>query len=149
MRLLFELVHLQARLPRRRRHVRLRILSACDRALSRILLLLGIYLTPPTLQDLYNNITALYPHAQIWLAGHSLGGSLASLLSLTYGVPSISFEAPGEMMPAQRLHLPLPPGLSYSDSIVTTHVYHTADPIAMGVCVQAFFSFTSLSNKLA
>ncbi|KAK4700107.1 lipase ATG15, partial [Phenoliferia sp. Uapishka_3] len=89
---------------------------------------------PISTQDLYNNVTALYPHAQIWLAGHSLGGSLASLLSLTYGVPSIAFEAPGELLPARRLHLPLPPGHSYSTNTLTTHIYHTADPIAMGVC---------------
>ncbi|KAL8286351.1 hypothetical protein RQP46_004368 [Phenoliferia psychrophenolica] len=88
----------------------------------------------PVATDLFNNVTALYPNAQIWLAGHSLGGSLAALLSLTYGVPSISFEAPGELLPARRLHLPLPPGHSYSTNMLTTHVYHTADPIAMGVC---------------
>ncbi|KAM0754681.1 alpha/beta-hydrolase [Meredithblackwellia eburnea MCA 4105] len=88
----------------------------------------------PIATNLYNNITALYPNSQIWLAGHSLGGSIAALLSLTFGVPSVSFEAPGELLPARRLHLPLPPNKSYSDSIITTHVYHNADPIAMGVC---------------
>lgn len=56
------------------------------------------------------------------------------MLSLTYGVPSVSFESPGDLLPSRRLHLPLPPGLSYSSSRITTHVYHTADPIAMGVC---------------
>lgn len=75
-----------------------------------------------------NNITALYPHAQIWLSGHSLGGSLASMLSLTYGIPSVSYESLGDVLPASRLHLPLPPGLDYSHSKITTHVYHTADP---------------------
>lgn len=49
-------------------------------------------------------------------------------------MPSISFEAPGELLPARRLHLPLPPGHSYSTNTLTTHIYHTADPIAMGVC---------------
>ena len=86
-------------------------------------------------QDLFNNITALYPHAQIWLSGHSLGGGLAAMLSHTFGVPSISFESPGDLLPSRRLHLPLPPAFSsYSDTNLTTHVYHTADPIAMGVC---------------
>ncbi|KAI5474579.1 triacylglycerol lipase ATG15-like protein [Pseudohyphozyma bogoriensis] len=88
----------------------------------------------PVATDLYNNITALYPHAQIWLTGHSLGGSLASLLSLTYGVPSVSFEAVSDRLAASRLHLPTPPGLSYSHSNITTHVFHNADPIPMGVC---------------
>jgi lipase ATG15 len=62
------------------------------------------------------------------------------MLSLTYGVPSVSFEAPGDLLPSRRLHLPLPPGLTYSSSRITTHVYHTADPIAMGVCNGALSS---------
>lgn len=62
------------------------------------------------------------------------------MLSLTYGVPAVTFEAPGDLMPSRRLHLPLPPGLSYSSSKITTHVYHTADPIAMGVCNGALSS---------
>jgi putative lipase involved disintegration of autophagic bodies len=84
-------------------------------------------------QDLYNNLTLQYPHAQIWLAGHSLGGGLASLLALTFGIPSVSFESPGDLLPARRLHLPLPPGLQWEDTGVV-HVYNTADPIAMGTC---------------
>ncbi|KAK4050103.1 putative lipase atg15 [Microbotryomycetes sp. JL201] len=63
----------------------------------------------PAATDLYNNISALYPHSQIWLTGHSLGGSLAGLLSRTYGVPSVSYESPGDLLPAKRLHLPMPP----------------------------------------
>ena len=57
------------------------------------------------------------------------------MLSHTFGVPSVSFESPGDLLPSRRLHLPLPPAFSsYSDTNLTTHVYHTADPIAMGVC---------------
>ncbi|SCZ98891.1 BZ3500_MvSof-1268-A1-R1_Chr3-1g05688 [Microbotryum saponariae] len=93
----------------------------------------------PVATDLFNNISAIYPHAQIWLTGHSLGGSLAAMLSRTYAVPSVSFEAPGDFLPARRLHLPIPPpksGLRNADATkeITTHVYHTADPIPMGVC---------------
>ncbi|GAA6004764.1 triglyceride lipase ATG15 [Rhodotorula paludigena] len=104
----------------------------------------------PVATDLYNNVSALYPHAQIWLAGHSLGGAIAAMLSRTYGVPSISFESPGDLLPARRLHLPLPPA-NHSrnathpsggdksparslDDELTTHVFHTADPIANGQC---------------
>lgn len=108
-------------------------------------------------QDLYNNISALYPHAQIWLTGHSLGGGLAAMLSRTYGVPSVSFESPGDILAARRLHLPLPPvnnpntSTSSSDAAaaaprrniddeLTTHIFHTADPIPMGVCTGAISS---------
>jgi lipase ATG15 len=62
------------------------------------------------------------------------------MLSLTYGVPSVSFEAPGDLLASRRLHLPLPPGNDYTSSNITTHVYHTADPIAMGVCNGALSS---------
>ncbi|KAI0288844.1 Alpha/Beta hydrolase protein [Russula brevipes] len=77
--------------------------------------------------NLYNNITFMFPDANIWVIGHSLGGSLASLLGATFGVPVVTFEPPGERMAAQRLHLPSPPSTHH-----ITHVWHTADPIAMG-----------------
>ncbi|KAH8114230.1 Alpha/Beta hydrolase protein [Phellopilus nigrolimitatus] len=79
--------------------------------------------------NLYKNITYMYPDANIWITGHSLGGSLASLVGATFGVPVVAFEAPGEKLAASRLHLPSPPSTHH-----ITHVYHTADPIAMGVC---------------
>ncbi|KAH9857151.1 alpha/beta-hydrolase [Lenzites betulinus] len=90
---------------------------------------------------LVNNLTALYPHANIWLVGHSLGGGLASLLGTTFGLPAVAFESPGERLAAQRLHLPIPPpSLSPDVNVVpyghapVTHVYHNADPIPQGVC---------------
>ncbi|KAH0833006.1 alpha/beta-hydrolase [Lanmaoa asiatica] len=79
--------------------------------------------------NLYNNITYMYPTANIWIIGHSLGGALASLLGVTFGVPVVAFESPGERLAAQRLHLPSPPSTHH-----VTHIYHTADPIAMGTC---------------
>lgn len=89
--------------------------------------------------DLYANVTSLYPSSNIWLTGHSLGGSVSSLLGLTYGLPVVTFEAPAEALAATRLGIPTPPGSSrdapqrrlYTGSY---HFGHTADPIFMGVC---------------
>jgi lipase ATG15 len=90
-------------------------------------------------QDLYHNVTALYPNAEVWLAGHSLGGAVSSFLSLTYGHPTVTFEAVPEAMPASRLGLPVPPGhqigsLQQRKMTGGFHFGHTADPIYMGQC---------------
>ncbi|KAG0327202.1 putative lipase atg15 [Dissophora globulifera] len=74
-----------------------------------------------------------YPEASVWLTGHSLGGGLASLLGLTFGVPTVTFEMPGDRLAAQRLHLPMPPAIEWED-FPLYHVGHTADPIFRGVC---------------
>jgi lipase ATG15 len=95
-----------------------------------------------------NELIALYPTSTIWLVGHSLGGALASLLGSTFGFPAVAFESPGELLAAQRLHLPLPPSsilddeeaettshlLPRSAPVAVTHVYHNADPIPLGTC---------------
>jgi lipase ATG15 len=78
----------------------------------------------------------MYPDANVWLVGHSLGGALASLLGTTFGLPAVAFEAPGERLAAQRLHLPMPPlsNISGLPMAPVTHVYHNADPIPQGAC---------------
>ncbi|KAG8993776.1 putative lipase atg15 [Tulasnella sp. JGI-2019a] len=83
--------------------------------------------------NLYNNLTYLYPTANIWIVGHSLGGALASLLGATFGAPVVAFESPGERLAAQRLHLPNPKPSRYAN-VSTYHIYHTADPIPSGAC---------------
>lgn len=108
---------------------------------------------PITLQNLYNNVTYMYPNATIWLIGHSvrphiriadgdaltnqLGGSISALIGLSFGAPVVTVEAPGDLLPARRLHLPLPPGMP-ADKTGITHVYHNADPIPMGACTGAY-----------
>ncbi|KAI1319211.1 putative lipase atg15 [Mortierella claussenii] len=75
----------------------------------------------------------MYPNANVWLTGHSLGGGLSALLGLTFGVPTVTFQAPGDRLAAQRLHLPGPPAINW-DEFPLFHVGHTADPIYQGVC---------------
>ncbi|KAH8117883.1 alpha/beta-hydrolase [Phellopilus nigrolimitatus] len=85
--------------------------------------------------NLYYSLAYMYPGAKIWVIGHSLGGALASLLGATFGAPVVAFESPGERMASRRLHLPQPPSTQH-----ITHLYHTADPIAMGTCNGVFSS---------
>ena len=89
--------------------------------------------------ELYGNVTGLYPASNVWLAGHSLGGSVSSLLGLTFGLPTVTFEAPPEALAAYRLGLPSPPGSNPSaphnrEYTGAYHFGHTADPIFMGSC---------------
>lgn len=98
-------------------------------------------------KDLYLNVTELYPDADIWLTGHSLGGVVTSLLGLTFGLPTITFEAFPDALAASRLGLPTPPGYhigSHGSRANTgiTHFGHTADPVYMGTCNSAFSACT-------
>jgi len=62
-------------------------------------------LTQP--ESIYD-LTSLYPNVNSWVISHSLGGSLALLLGVTFGVPVLAFKGPGEHMATQRSHLPSP-----------------------------------------
>ncbi|OJD20225.1 hypothetical protein ACJ73_08442 [Blastomyces percursus] len=89
--------------------------------------------------DLYANVTDIYPNSNVWLAGHSLGGSVSSMLGMTYGLPVVTFEAVPEALPASRLGLPSPPGSDPSSPQKRNytgayHFGHTADPVYMGTC---------------
>ncbi|RAL60148.1 hypothetical protein DID88_000773 [Monilinia fructigena] len=88
---------------------------------------------------LYSNVTALYPNANVWMSGHSLGGSVSSMLGLTYGIPVVTFEAVPDALPASRLGLPAPPGHNPDtpqkrEFTGAYHFGHTADPIYLGTC---------------
>ncbi|KAI8048415.1 alpha beta-hydrolase [Syncephalis plumigaleata] len=86
--------------------------------------------------SLFDELSATYPEAQMWMVGHSLGGSVAALLGQVFRVPTVTFEAPGDQLPARRLHLPMPPAIDYR-KLPIWHFGHTADPIFMGVCTGA------------
>ncbi|KAM0195305.1 hypothetical protein ACHAPC_000497 [Botrytis cinerea] len=90
-------------------------------------------------RHLYSNVTALYPNANVWMSGHSLGGSVSSMLGLTYGIPVVTFEAVPDALPVSRLGLPAPPGHNPStpqkrEFTGAYHFGHTADPIYLGTC---------------
>ena len=76
--------------------------------------------------DLYGNITELYPASDIILVGHSLGGVVVSLLGLTFGIPTVTFEAYGQALAASRLGLLHPPDtdLSIEQARMYTGGYH-------------------------
>ncbi|KAJ2909505.1 putative lipase atg15 [Coemansia aciculifera] len=79
------------------------------------------------------DVIGRYPEADVILTGHSLGGSLATLMGLTLGIPAVGFEALGDRMAARRLHLPLPPSVAL-ERMPLFHVGNTADPVFMGMC---------------
>lgn len=60
------------------------------------------------LQSILTLLNSNSPNSNIWMIGHSLGGALASLLGVTFGIPVVTFESPGEKMASRRLHLPSP-----------------------------------------
>ena len=91
------------------------------------------------------HIQNMYPGATFWVTGHSLGGSLASLVGLTANIPAITFEAPPERLPAQRMGLlpPHPDTKAQGNRAIAHHFGHTADPVYMGAC-NGFFSSCSI-----
>jgi len=90
-------------------------------------------------RHLYNNVTALYPDAEIWMSGHSLGGSVSAMVGLTYGHPTLTFQSVPDALPANRLGLPVPPGVDpdrpgQREYTGAFHFGHNSDPIFMGTC---------------
>ncbi|KIW66776.1 hypothetical protein PV04_06071 [Phialophora macrospora] len=86
-----------------------------------------------------HNVSTWYPNASVWTIGHSLGGSIASLMGLRFNIPSVSIEAPPQRLAAERLRLALPPRSA------DYHIGNTADPIFMGAC-NGYFSSCSVAG---
>ncbi|KAI9295251.1 alpha beta-hydrolase [Neoconidiobolus thromboides FSU 785] len=84
-------------------------------------------------QKILRKIEDMYQGADIWLTGHSLGGGLAALLGLTYNLPTVTFQAPGDKRAFERLQLPGIPAIDPEEAHIW-HFGHNTDPIYMGEC---------------
>ncbi|RIB20486.1 Alpha/Beta hydrolase protein [Gigaspora rosea] len=92
-----------------------------------------------TALEIYKQAKIDYPNSNIWVTGHSLGGSIASLIALTYNLPAVVFQTPGELLYAKRIGL-IPPYNSeselfdYLEGLQIYHFGHNADPVFIGTC---------------
>ncbi|CAG8787235.1 9335_t:CDS:2, partial [Gigaspora rosea] len=82
--------------------VALRLIPPCVIVILKVLIAIWIWCK----KNLFKVIADSYPGAKVWSTGHSLGGALSALVGLTYGIPVVAYESPGERLPAKRLHLP-------------------------------------------
>lgn len=86
-------------------------------------------------QVIVDQIRQIYPTARLWFTGHSLGGAVANLMALANeGTSSISFEAPGEMLYAQRMGLLPETGDPNEQLRPIWNFGVSTDPIYMGRC---------------
>ncbi|EUC49609.1 hypothetical protein COCMIDRAFT_84053 [Bipolaris oryzae ATCC 44560] len=96
--------------------------------------------------ELYQEVMKLYPNSHVMTTGHSLGGVLASLISLQHGIPAVTFEAYPQALAAKRLGLPAASDVAPpSKDTGVFHFGHTADPVYMGTCNGAT-SFCSIGG---
>jgi lipase ATG15 len=86
-------------------------------------------------QAIVDQLRQIYPTAQLWFTGHSLGGAVANLMALANeGSASIAFGAPGEALYARRMGLiPEKEGTNSLPPPIWNFGVST-DPIFMGKC---------------
>ncbi|KAJ3159294.1 putative lipase atg15 [Geranomyces michiganensis] len=90
--------------------------------------------------DIFHATKELNPTATLFVAGHSLGGALASLVAVTNNVPCFAFEAPGELSFARRLGLVPPAPIPPPSDVPIFHFGNLGDPVFMGACHGPFSS---------
>ncbi|KAJ3169995.1 putative lipase atg15 [Geranomyces variabilis] len=91
-------------------------------------------------QDIFVATKELNPAATLFVAGHSLGGALASIVAITNNVPCFAFEAPGELSFARRLGLVPPAPHPPPPDVPIFHFGNLGDPVFMGACHGPFSS---------
>ncbi len=86
-------------------------------------------------QSIVDQIRQIYPTARLWFTGHSLGGAVANLMALANeGTASMTFEAPGEMLYAQRIGIIPETGDPNEKPRPIWNFGVSTDPIFMGRC---------------
>lgn len=78
--------------------------------------------------EIYEYVRDTYPDKTIWTTGHSLGGTLGSLVAYRYSLSAILFQSPGEKFYGSRLN-----HKTGSDDKIF-HIGNTGDPIFTGTC---------------
>lgn len=79
-------------------------------------------------KNIIENIRSIvdFDNTNVYFTGHSLGGTLASVASVLYDKPAVTFESPGD------LHYLIFSGIGISDKVY--HFGHNGDPLFLGNC---------------
>lgn len=86
-------------------------------------------------QAIVDQVRQIFPTSKLWFTGHSLGGAISNLMALANeGTASIAFEAPGDMLYAQRMGLLPDSGDPNDRSRPIWNFGVSTDPIFMGRC---------------
>nr|CAG8463128.1 6531_t:CDS:2 [Entrophospora candida] len=74
--------------------------------------------------------------SEVWLIGHSLGGSLTLLPGLTYGLPVVAYEAPGERQAVKGLHLSGPKKMETKCHVGKVCVFDVIEKLKWGISLK-------------
>lgn len=86
-------------------------------------------------QAIVDQVRQIFPTSKLWFTGHSLGGAISNLMALANeGTASIAFEAPGDMLYAQRMGLLPETGDPNEQPRPIWNFGVSTDPIFMGRC---------------